>query len=96
MLSGAVAKIHTVEVYTFGSRVMVEIFMARPVHDCVLDHNPGLMQEIFAESTKTRSTLAGVFVTISPELHRRYIHTLNAVIITLNTKVKNYEFSGSV
>ena len=74
-----------------------EVFIARPVHDQLLEHFPDLIQEIFmtadghiqrfdeSENPEPGWQLAGVSVTISPSLYDSYVHALSRLVSKLST-----------
>lgn len=69
----------------------VEVFISRPVHDQLLENYPSLMEEIFLETDQKQWTLAGVKVTMYPAVHRSYVGALNGLVVSLSSKVKEYE-----
>ena len=72
-----------------------EVFIARHVHDQLLEHFPDLIQEIFIEnpepsyrvddSSRYGWQLAGVSVTMSPSLYDSYVHALSRLVSKLST-----------
>ena len=56
------------------------VFITRPVHDQLLGLLPSLIEEIFEENPEPVWQLAGVSVTMSPELYDSYVYHLGRLL----------------
>ena len=60
-----------------------EVFISRPVHDQLMDHFPGFIEQIFEEEPEPVWQFAGVSVRMSIETYDEYVHYLSRLVPTL-------------
>lgn len=61
-----------------------EVFISRPVHDQLLEHFPGFIEEIFEEEPEPVWQFAGVSVRMSIETYDSYVYYLSRLVPALS------------
>jgi hypothetical protein len=66
------------------TKMRKEVFIGRTVHDQLMEHFPGFIEQIFEEEPEPVWQFAGVSVRMDAETYDEYVHYLTRLVPALS------------